>query len=827
MHHLRRRTLASSATLAMTAAGVLMTGGLVPAFAQGSSSTTAGSTSADTRTVTAGPATFAVPASWAVDDPARCIRLDQHAVYIGHQDPTATCPASAVGRTEALHVEPLDAAVSPAADVPSMTAAALAAAPARARDAVSRQYEVVVSDLKILVTGSYANDPGTIEQVLGSIRPAAHPQAWPTVSTSTIQSEYAAARSSAAANAARAPRTSGVRSAAAQTANAQAPFNGLGFDACTAPSVSAMSGWLTSWYRSVGIYIGGADRACGDGWLNSSWVKSTTAMGWKLIPIYVGLQAPCWQYSGGKINASSASLQGTQAADDAIYNMQRFGLGPGNPIYFDMEGYPNSNTSCAAAVKSFTIAWTAELHAKGYRSGFYSSASTGIADLVKWYGSQSPDDVWFANWNNQAVTTDPVFPTSNYWPNHQRMHQFLGGHNETYSGYTINIDSNRVDSDVVGDPPRTTTIVQPPVQTTPLPPATDVFHSLRTARVYDSGPDNLLTSSLDREVRVTGLGGIPSSGVDAVVLNVEVQAPTKTGYIRVTPGGYTSQTAVQEFNAGETKSAVTQVRVGAGGTVRLHLSSGNARVFLDAEGYFTPNSSTNNADRYHPVATARVYGTDTTRVVAGHDQSIQIAGRGGIPASGATAVVANIEVQNATSAGYIRVTPTPTAQRSAVQEFVPGGTISNLTTVALAPNGTIALHMSQGSATVFVDVVGYYGGTSGDVYHPVTTARAYNKLPVAAGADQDLVLTGRAGVPATGVDSVTMTVEIESATQAGYVRVTPGGTNSQTAVQEFSAGQTVSNLVTVKLDPQGRARLHLSDGSAIAFLDVVGYSAAR
>jgi hypothetical protein len=824
--HFRRRTLASSATLAVTlTAGVLTAGGWAPALAQTSAS--AGSATdaatAGTRTVTAGPASFAVPSSWAVDDPARCIRLDRHAIYVGHQDERATCPANAVGRTEALHVEPLDSAVRPAPDVPTLTAAQLAAAPSRARDAVSGQYQVVVSDLKILVTGSYGDNPGAIEQLLASIRPAAHPQAWPTVSASAVNSQYASARSSAAANAARAPRAAGVQTGTTRNANAQAPFNGLGFDACTAPSIGAMSAWLGSWYRSVGIYIGGSDRACGDGYLNSSWVNTTLNMGWKLIPIYVGLQAPCWPYAGGKINPAYASIQGKDAADDAVNDMKRFGMGPGSPIYFDMEGYPTSNTTCANAVKAFTIAWTAELHAKGYRSGFYSSSSTGIADLVKWYGSLSPDDVWFANWNNQAVTTDYVFPNSNYWPNHQRMHQFQGGHNETYGGYTINIDSNRVDSDVVGDPPRSNTITQPPVQNAPLPPTSDVFHALPTARVYDSGADNPLVGNSDREITVTGIGGIPSSGVDAVVLNVEVQGPTKAGYIRVTPGGYTSQTAVQEFSARQTISAVTQVRVGVGGTVRLHLSAGTARVLLDAEGYFT---SSGTADTYHPLATARIYGTNAPALVANADQKIQVAGLGGVPASGATAVVANIEVDSPTRSGYIRVTPTQTADRSAVQEFVPGDTISNLTTVALAPDGTINLHLSSGAATVFVDVVGYYGGSTGDRYHPVTTARAYDKLPVKAGADQDLVLTGRAGVPATGVKSVTMTVEIFAPTANGYVRVTPGGTDSQTAVQEFRAGQTVSNLVTVKLDSAGRARLHLSNGSAIAFLDVVGYTAA-
>ena len=827
--HLRRRTAVSSAALVVVAtAGVLTAGGLAPALAQ---SAAPASGSAATRTVTAGPATLTVPAGWKVADPAGCVRLDKHAIYVGHADPSAACSAKAVGRTEAVHIEPLDASVSPAANVPSLTWSQLAAAPARARDAVANQYEVVVSDLKVLVTASYATDPATIEQVLTSVHPATRPASWKTVSTAAVAGEYAAARASSVVNAARAPRQATMSTSnSGRTSNVTAPFNGLGFDACTAPSVGAMSAWLGSWYRSVGIYIGGPDRACGDGNLNSSWVSSVTGMGWKLIPIYVGLQAPCWPYNGGKINPAYAATQGQQAAADAAANMARFGMATaGNPIYLDMEGYPTSNTTCSDAVKSFTIAWTAELHRRGFRSGFYSSASTGIADLVRWYGGQSPDDVWFADWNNSAVTTDWVFPTTSYWPSHQRAHQFMGDHNETYGGYTINIDSNRVDSDVVGDPPRTVPPTSPPSgpsqqPLSPLPPTSDVFHSLPTARVYDSA-NTPLVGMVDREVKVTGLGGIPTTGVDAVVLNVEVQDPTKPGYIRVTPGGYTTQTAVQEFSAGQTISGLTQVRLGAGGTVRLHLSAGSARVFMDVAGYYT---SSGTADTYHPLATARIYGTNAPRLAAGYDLHLPVAGQGGVPATGATSVVANIEVQDASAAGYIRVSPDDQMNATAVQEFVtgkPGHAVSNLTTVKIAPNGEILLHLSRGSAAVFVDVVGYYGGTDGDRFHPLTTTRAYANLPLAAGADQDVTFWNMAGVPTTA-KSVTVNVEVQAPTALGYIRVTPGGTDSQTAVQEFDAGQTISNLVTVKLDTAGRARLHLSAGSAVLFLDVVGYTAA-
>ena len=81
-------------------------------------------------------------------------------------------------------------------------------------------------------------------------------------------------------------------SAAPQAARAGV-FTGYAFDACTAPSTAALNAWLTSPYRAVGIYIGGVNRACQDGNLSATWVSSTLGAGWSLLPLYVGLQAPC------------------------------------------------------------------------------------------------------------------------------------------------------------------------------------------------------------------------------------------------------------------------------------------------------------------------------------------------------------------------------------------------------------------------------------------------------------------------------------------------------------------------------------------------------
>lgn len=239
--------------------------------------------------------------------------------------------------------------------------------------------------------------------------------------------------------------------APAPVASGSEDFTGLGFDACAAPSARTMSAWASSPYRGIGVYIGGANRACSQPNLTSAWVGEQVAGGWHLIPTYVGLQAPSSACSScAKLSSGRAATQGAEAADDAVADAQSIGMGPGSPIYFDMEAYSRSSTN-TAAVLTFLSAWTTQLHALGYVSGVYSSGASGIADLGRAIGGPYtlPDDLWSANWNGAQNTLDPYVPTS-AWADHQRIHQYRGGHNETYGLMTINLDNNFVEGATVG-----------------------------------------------------------------------------------------------------------------------------------------------------------------------------------------------------------------------------------------------------------------------------------------------------------------------------------------------------------------------------------------
>ncbi|HVU76652.1 MAG TPA: DUF1906 domain-containing protein [Gaiellaceae bacterium] len=239
---------------------------------------------------------------------------------------------------------------------------------------------------------------------------------------------------------------------AATSRSAAGVFSGFAFDACSAPSSASLAAWAASPYRGLGIYIGGANRACKQTNLTASWVQSTLASGWSLLPLYVGLQAPCVSQSGlAKLstNVATAANQGRAAADDAAANASSLGLPAGSPVWFDMEGYKLGNAACTQAVQSFVGAWTNELHARGLVAGVYGSAASTMRDVAA-IGNGKPDLAWIANWNgNQSVFGDQYVPDTE-WASHQRVHQYKGGHKETYGGVTINIDSNVVDSAVVG-----------------------------------------------------------------------------------------------------------------------------------------------------------------------------------------------------------------------------------------------------------------------------------------------------------------------------------------------------------------------------------------
>ncbi len=415
-----------------------------------------------------------VRSSWQVfhldTDPGQCVRYDINAVYLGNPGANQNCPPNLIGRAQTITITAAGVPGAPpaqyqraavahgglGASLPaSFAGRRVASVPATLStlDQYSQQHEfqAAVSHSDVSVMGTYGRDPGQVETIIRSMRKlpgqpsgAGSPTAGDSVPTGGSRVTSAGTARKAAAS------PSSTLAANLQAHVRSSPLNG--FDTCTAPSVKAMRAWKHE-YSAIGIYIGGENMACDYGNLSASWVRSVHSTGWSLLPLYVGLQAPCNSFPGS-INESDAAWQGKSAADTAVGDARNFGMWQGTPIYFDMEAYDNSRARCRTTVLAFLDAWTRELHARGYTSGVYSSAASGVTDLVSTttisgHALAKPDAMWFALWDNENNLTGTPYLPANRWAA-DRDKQYAGNITRRIRGYTLNVDADRVGGAVSG-----------------------------------------------------------------------------------------------------------------------------------------------------------------------------------------------------------------------------------------------------------------------------------------------------------------------------------------------------------------------------------------
>lgn len=201
--------------------------------------------------------------------------------------------------------------------------------------------------------------------------------------------------------------------------------------------------------------------------------------------------------------------------------------------------------------------------------------------------------------------------------------------------------------------------------------------------------------------------------------------------------------------------------------------------------------------------------------VAGNSTvTLQVAGRGGVPV-GASAVVVNLTVTQPGASGFL----TAHAQGTGVPgvsnvNFTRGQTVSNLATVPLSADGRVSLeYASVANGHLVADVQGFVVGGTAEAPGAVVPVAPQRMLDtrfsgaVGAGGEVDLPATGRAGVPAAA-SAVILNVTVVDPMAGGFVTAYPGGTAAPGASNlNFVAGQTVANLVVVKVGPGGTVRL--------------------
>ena len=125
----------------------------------------------------------------------------------------------------------------------------------------------------------------------------------------------------------------------------------------------------------------------------------------------------------------------------------------------------------------------------------------------------------------------------------------------------------------------------------PADPTGD-FTPLTPARILDTrdgtgGHSGPLGSGASFDVQITGQGGVPASGVAAVVLNVTVTQPTEPGYLTIWPTGV-QRPVISNLNfvAGQTVPNAVTVAVSPAGKVSVYNLTGSTHVVFDVVGYY-------------------------------------------------------------------------------------------------------------------------------------------------------------------------------------------------------------------------------------------------
>jgi len=241
---------------------------------------------------------------------------------------------------------------------------------------------------------------------------------------------------------------------------------------------------------------------------------------------------------------------------------------------------------------------------------------------------------------------------------------------------------------------------------------------------------------------------------------------------------------------------------------------------------------------YTPVGPARLLdtrsgiGAPAAKVGADGTVSLQVTGGStGVPAN-ATSVILNVTAVAPTANGFVTVYPDGQPRPLASNlNFTAGQVIPNLVVVPVV-NGKVNFYNRAGSVDLLADITGYYTPDGTSKLTTTTPTRLLDtrdgtgapQAKVGAGSEVTLQVAGNAGVPANAT-GVVLNVTATGPTADSFVTVYPHGSTMPTVSNlNFTAGQTIPNLVIVPIT-DGKVNLFNRAGSVDLLADITGYYA--
>ncbi|MBR7832072.1 hypothetical protein KDL01_02310 [Actinospica durhamensis] len=345
--------------------------------------------------------------------------------------------------------------------------------------------------------------------------------------------------------------------------------------------------------------------------------------------------------------------------------------------------------------------------------------------------------------------------------------------------------------------------------------AASTFVALPTKRIMDTRSGlgvrkGTVAGNGTVSLTVVGVGGVPSTGVTAVELDLTALDQTLGGYVTAYPYGAARPNASDmNFGADQVLTNLVSVPVAQGKIQLYNGAAGTIDLIVDVVGYFSTNTSGSLYTAVTPsriVNTAAGLGAAKAKVAAHGSLTVTVAGVGGVPSTGVTAVALDVTASGSAGNGFL-------------VSYAPGGTVPAGTDVTYrtgqAHTGLIVVPLVQGkfvidnggpqSVDLAMDVEGYYEPGTGSGFQPVGPVRVLDDrsglggagaTPVPAGGVAMLPYSSLTGVPGTAT-AVVLDVVIVAPQTTGTLTVTvdgqplPGLPNLSYPVSKLTADQIV------------------------------------
>jgi len=378
--------------------------------------------------------------------------------------------------------------------------------------------------------------------------------------------------------------------------------------------------------------------------------------------------------------------------------------------------------------------------------------------------------------------------------------------------------------------------------------ADGTFVSLAPMRMLDTRSTSYLGRPLGAgeifNLKVNGRGGVPSTGVLAVVLNLTVTSPSRSGNIVAYPKGAAVPNASSlNFVPGDTRANLVTVPVSSDGWVSIRNAVGQTHVIADVQGYYVGSTTTKPAGAvdYFPDEPWRALDTRTAAdgpALEPQTYTVQSLDYGADTAD-ISALAVNVTAVGPRARGFLTVwngdeNAIPTTSNL---NFAAGQTTPNMVIVPVThridTDGTPVIdyavgNASTGTVNVLVDVVGVYAVGDGLRFRSAGAPKRIVDTRTSVGTTTlGPASTRTVTAPGTVANASTVALVANATavapTAATYLTLWPAGVARPSASNLNPArGQTVANMAMVGLSDLNAFKVFNNAGTTNVIVDVAG-----